>query len=211
MENNNNNVISEFNSGFACSNEMDQLFIALGALQSDMETVKKSDHGHRHRYSNIDTVLRMVRPLLHKHGLSVQQHPCTDSNGVTSLVTVLGHKSGQWTKSSCGLIFDPTDIQSLGGSISYNRRYAIVSILGIEQEDDNGNSNKSVARPAVSLSSNTTREPISAAHVADIEQRLSSHMNGDELRKLILQATKARSLDGLSEKQYYFVLKQFLS
>ena len=183
--------------------EMGDLLTALSELQGEMEAVSKSDHGHRHNYASIDSVLRMVRPLLAKHGLSVQQHTHTDSHGVTRLMSILGHKSGQWIYSSTALIYDPQDIQSLGGAITYVRRYALVGILGIQQQDDDGNPPARQEKPKAEA-----KAYIRADQVNELEELIG----GDtEILDVILKATKVNDLSKMSEKQFYWVKQNFFS
>ena len=131
-------------SSITMSCEIDQLFTALSSLQGEMTAIKKENHGHRHRYADINTVLDHILPILAQHGLAITQIPSFDKDGGQMLMTMLCHKSGQFIASASKIVHDPSDIQSLGAGITYQRRYALVSILGIEQEDDDGASNKKV-------------------------------------------------------------------
>jgi hypothetical protein len=60
------------------------------------------------------------------------------------LVTLLTHTSGEWIKSEFPIKAQPSgktnEMQALGSGITYLRRYAICSMLGIAQEDDDGSS-----------------------------------------------------------------------
>lgn len=54
--------------------------------------------------------------------------------------TRLLHSSGQFVASDMELILTKNDMQALGSAISYARRYSLVSLLGLKQVDDDGNS-----------------------------------------------------------------------
>src|SRR5271170_5014792 len=127
------------NISFSLSYQVDLLFTAIAGAQSEFPAVRKTDQGHRHKYANIISVIEATRPILAKHGLSIIQPPSRDVDASPILITVLSHISGQHCISSMGIIHDPSDIQSLGSGITYTRRYAMLSILGLEQEDDDGN------------------------------------------------------------------------
>lgn len=190
-------------SSITMSCEIDQLFTALSLLQGEMTAIKKENHGHRHRYADINTVLDHILPILAKFGLAVTQHPSFDKDGAQMLMTMLCHKSGQFMCSASKIVHDPSDIQSLGAGITYQRRYALVSILGIEQEDDDGATNKKV--PAYSTPKKVTPEMALALgkkiNIVDSTGRLLSN---------ILIATKAKSLEDMTEKQTEWVISNYL-
>lgn len=54
------------------------------------------------------------------------------------LMTTLAHSSGQWFRSTsliCPISHDP---QGIGSAITYMRRYSLCAILGVIQDDDDG-------------------------------------------------------------------------
>lgn len=161
-------------SSIKMSNELDKIFTAISALQGEMEAVKKANHGHRHRYADINAVLDAVRPLLARNSLSVMQHPHTDSNGNHYLMTMVGHASGQWISSSLGIEVTQEEIQQFGGAITYLRRYALVSILGIEQEDDDGNG---VMKRSWQGSSGTNMGSFKNPHTVKVEQATDAQIS----------------------------------
>lgn len=185
------------NNGIALSSSVSNLFAALSKFQGDLQPVLKKNHGHRHKYADINAVLDAIRPLLKEHELSISQHPHADEHGNQCLMTILGHSSGEWMSSSMKIIHDPQDIQSFGGSITYQRRYALVSILGIEQEDDDGNYRK----PQVTK--------ISPSQVNDLMKRLHQFEEKDRMLQLIMNATKVNDINQLTDKQYQWVIAKF--
>ena len=208
-------------SSITMSCEVDQLFTALSLLQGEMESVKKANHGHRHRYADINTVLDTILPLLSKHGLAVMQDPHTDDQGNQRLMTMICHKSGQWKSSSAKIIHDATDIQSLGAGITYQRRYALVSVLGIEQEDDDGNyskqkkevmrNNNDFARPIAKKDYTATGNLIKPEQVKHLKEQIALKDNKfNEIAKAIVQAVNTPNLSNLTEKQYHWILQRYL-
>ena len=84
----------------------------------------------------IDTVL----PLLNEHGVLLTQAPTADPDGNPVLVTFLVHaESGEKIGSSTPLFMGKADAQAHGSAITYARRYALMSMLGlVGDEDDDG-------------------------------------------------------------------------
>ena len=68
------------------------------------------------------------------------QTPECRIDGKNVLITRIIHVSGNEIISSIELVSkDEKDPQKLGAAITYMRRYSIISILGLEAEDDDGN------------------------------------------------------------------------
>lgn len=73
--------------------------------------------------------------------ISVNEEPVL----MVSLTTILMHTSGEWIKSLISIPAskiekekEKIDPQAAGSAITYARRYALAAILGINQEDDDG-------------------------------------------------------------------------
>lgn len=88
------------------------------------------------KYAPLNDVLSLVRPILSKNGLSIVQAPSGDGENVIVTTTLL-HNSGEWIEfAPLVLKADKATAQGAGSAITYARRYAISSILGISSEDD---------------------------------------------------------------------------
>lgn len=81
-------------------------------------------------YAPLDEIRDAVKPALTEHGLSVSQG-CRDG----ALHTLLMHRSGEWIESS-DFMPPALDPKAYGSELSYRRRYALTSILGLATEDD---------------------------------------------------------------------------
>lgn len=113
---------------------------ALVAFQLEVENATKgsTNPAFKSKYADLAEVLNVTRPVLAKHGISVQQHP-TFEDGTVRLETVLLHESGQAMSSVLVIPVTKQDAQGVGSAITYARRYALASICGIAQEDDDAN------------------------------------------------------------------------
>jgi hypothetical protein len=88
----------------------------------------------KNEYASLNEVLDKVKPELNKMGIVVVQRPCT-----AYLETILQDTEDDSLVVSYVPYINPTDMQKLGGAITYARRYALVSMLALEDEDDDGN------------------------------------------------------------------------
>jgi len=124
------------------SEQINELAGALALAQAELENaVKSSNNPHfRSKYADLAEVLNTVRPVLAKHGISVVQAPgYAHEPKVVAVETTLMHKSGQWVASTVAAPVAKPDAQGVGSAITYCRRYALAAMVGIAQEDDDGN------------------------------------------------------------------------
>ena len=115
---------------------------ALVAAQAEMPKVRASGHNpHFHStYVTLDDLLAAALPVLNRHGLALSQFPISENGGQPALLTILMHESGGTLQYVTPLLVGKQDMQALGSAITYARRYALASALGIaEGEDDDGN------------------------------------------------------------------------
>jgi hypothetical protein len=118
------------------SENIDKIMPALLEAQKTLEAVpKKGKNLHfGNKYAELSDVLAEVVPKLNSLNIFLTQ--TVDQN---CLLTTFLHTSGQWIESAIPLINKKGDDQGQGGSITYAKRYGLLSILGIPTEDDDGN------------------------------------------------------------------------
>ena len=88
-------------------------------------------------YADLSSVIKVIKEPFAKWGLSFVQLPVTSAggNGV-GVSTMLMHKSGQWLQGEYLLPMDKLTPQGAGSAITYARRYALQSLVGIPSVDD---------------------------------------------------------------------------
>ena len=92
------------------------------------------------KYSPLNEVLNTVRPILGKYGFGIFQAPSFNGTDC-SVNTILTHESGAFM-SFPALTNKPTkqDVQGMGSTLTYLRRFALNSIAGdMGEVDDDGN------------------------------------------------------------------------
>ena len=122
------------------SDSMAKMAKPLGAMLGEMENVFTSKSGYGYKYAPLNEVLDKARPVLAKHGFGMTQ--LVSTSGVDKIIvkTILIHESGEYISSEMEL--PPTDvkgtvqIQKMGASITYARRYQITAMLGMAGEED---------------------------------------------------------------------------
>ena len=121
------------------SAEVDKIFAAVVALQSEINNPKKSKQGHGYKYAELAQIIELSREPLATNGLAVAQY-CTAIDGQSYLVTQMIHSSGQWLRGYYPLekagMRAVNDAQQMGAAMTDARRYNLAAMLGVAQEDD---------------------------------------------------------------------------
>ncbi len=91
------------------------------------------------RYAPLAGGLDIVRKTLGEHEIATLQTTSIDQNsGVVNLTTTLAHASGEWISSVWPVcpVTDMATPQRMGAALTYARRYALFTLVGIAGEDD---------------------------------------------------------------------------
>ena len=91
------------------------------------------------RYASLASGLEIVRKTLGQHEIATVQTTAIDqSAGTVNLTTVLAHASGEWIASDWPVcpISETATPHRMGAALTYARRYALFTLVGIAGEDD---------------------------------------------------------------------------
>src|SRR3984893_13227605 len=91
------------------------------------------------RYAPLSSGLDIVRKSLGRHEIATIQSTEIDKEaGLLRLTTILAHSSGEWVSSEWPVcqIADIASAQRMGAALTYARRYALFTLVGIAGEDD---------------------------------------------------------------------------
>jgi hypothetical protein len=138
------------------SEEIKDLAAALCKAQSEMSGAKKkaANPFFKSKYANLEEIINCAKDALSDNGLSISQSPFAEE-GTAGVTTLLMHESGQWLEGRLLLKCAKVDPQGMGSAITYARRYAYQSILGIPSEDDDG---KRASKPTFTAPEETAPE-----------------------------------------------------
>ena len=105
-------------------------------------TIRSDERGRTEqtfRYASLSSGLDIVRKTLGQHEIATVQTTAIDqAAGVVNLTTVLAHASGEWIASDWPVcaIADMATPHRMGAALTYARRYALFTLVGIAGEDD---------------------------------------------------------------------------
>ena len=91
------------------------------------------------RYAPLSSGLEIVRKTLSQHEIATVQTTSIDETaGLVRLSTVLAHASGEWIASDWPVcaISETATPHRMGAALTYARRYALFTLVGIAGEDD---------------------------------------------------------------------------
>jgi hypothetical protein len=91
------------------------------------------------RYAPLSSGLDIVRKTLSQHEIAaVQTTSIDEAGGIIRLSTVLAHASGEWIGSDWPVcaISETATPHRMGAALTYARRYALFTLVGIAGEDD---------------------------------------------------------------------------
>src|SRR5262249_31504520 len=170
-----------------CSESIGTIAAALAKAQAELTNPEKSlvatirSPFHREgdrsfRYAPLSSGLDIVRKGLGRNEIATIQTTAIDKDaGLLRLTTVLAHSSGEWISSEWPVcaIADIASAQRMGAALTYARRYALFTLVGIAGEDDLDAPDLDAGpRPAVVLSRSDPRGPLKGqAEVAERSPR----------------------------------------
>lgn len=89
----------------------------------------------RNSYATLDAGLNICREALSKHNIALIQATRVDGD-ILILETRLSHASGEWLEAEYPVCRFPAKPQEMGSAMTYAKRYALFSFVGIAGEDD---------------------------------------------------------------------------
>jgi hypothetical protein len=108
------------------------------------------------RYAPLSSGLDMIRKVLGRHEIAtVQTTEIDDGAGLIRLTTVLAHASGEWIASEWPVcpVSETAAPHRLGAALTYARRYALFTLVGIAGEDDLGAPHRSASDEPIARAS----------------------------------------------------------
>jgi len=123
------------------------LWSALSDFQKECPAINKGAKGYGYKYADLPSIMEVINPLLKKHKLVISQ-PLDGRAIMTKLVHI---PTGEIEFSRIEIpegvsLKGMNQFQVDGSAITYYRRYALSSLLGIVTDDDTDAAGKQVAQ-----------------------------------------------------------------
>jgi len=179
------------------SETIGKLTLALSKVQAQLKPAKENSKNpfFKSSYADLGAVWDSVRKLLAENELAIIQMP-TDVGGLT---TILSHSSGEYISSTM-YIPSKEDAHGVGSAISYARRYALASVVGVVTGDDDGNG-------AVKGTPNTSKKPASKPKLTDAQYKSMMKAIEDGKGSVVEQKMAGYTMTKTQEEKLNKILK----
>jgi ERF superfamily protein len=109
------------------------------SLTASIRSGRPGEGERSFHYAPLSSGLDIVRKTLGQHEIATVQTTAVDqAAGIVNLTTMLAHASGEWIASDWPVcpIAEMANPQRMGAALTYARRYALFTLVGIAGEDD---------------------------------------------------------------------------
>ena len=165
-------------------------------------------------YTSYNAVRETINPTLDMLGIVVIQAPMIlDGIDVLNTRIYMADNTSEMIVSNIRLLLPKSDMQQLGGAITYARRYALVCLFGLAVEDDDGE--QASEHPSIPTWSNANQRN-------DILVDARLHIDQDEMQEAVdllrksakhkdnaIESKRASSLWSGLGKEYQAKVSQF--
>jgi len=182
---------------------INELATALSKAQASIEGASKdaTNPHFKSKYSDLSSCWAACRKALSDNGLAVIQIPRTEGNQVT-VNTILTHSSGQFISGELSVMNQnqKNQAQGIGSCITYLRRYALCSFVGISPEEDDG---QAAGQAGQAGQQQQTYKGPSPAQLKRLFALLDqSAYTADQLKETMKKNFKTESTRELTQEQY---------
>jgi hypothetical protein len=155
-------------------------------------------------YATLGSVVRTLRPIIAKHGLSYMQS--TEQAGEKWILkTTVMHTSGQYIAFDYPIHTSKSDAQGFGMGLSYARRYSIKAAFGLADDDNDGNETPQ-PQPKQQAPKATTSKAVLGPSEAQLKRlhaiASNNQWNPIEVKQMIFEKYGIESSKDLNRDQY---------
>jgi|GEM_PF-1143341 len=200
------------------SSSINELAKSLSAAQGEFPAIpyNRTSATWNDDYSDLDIVMRHIRPILAKYELALNQWTEITDSGGTLLHTEVLHSSGQWKGSIIRVIPLRNDLMTFDSTMADLRRQQALSMLGVTLEgdpkDDDGDaaSDAIFDEIAVPLQKKLVRKKESYDAITKEQlDELESELNGfPDIAEELMNAYNINSLDAMPKSKFSHAITQ---
>ena len=195
------------------------LATSLAKAQGEFPKIKANSSSYYKSkiFADLDNIVHAVKPILEKYDLSVIQSERTTRDGTVFLVTILKHKSGQFTSSRVRVTPANNDPESYGVALAHKQRYSYKTLLNITTIDDpfdddaesyaKENDKKLIAEPISTSKFVNSYERIAVEQLEQLERNLDGF---PRLAKKIMETFGIASLADMPKNKFLSTIDKIL-
>jgi len=189
------------------SESTNEIHTALSKAQGEFPPIgyNRENPYFKNKYADFDSIVRTIRPLLSKHGLSVTQQTVINAQGIVILKTKLRHMSGQWIETQTRITPTKTDMQSYGSTLSYMKRYSYMALLNITTTDEGEFEEIELNHFAKTVGGKSAYQIITSEQLEELQYELDGYK---DITEKILQAYNITKLADMPKEKYLASIKR---
>jgi hypothetical protein len=163
------------------SESIKNLSAALSKFQGEVKNPPNSANNpfFKSKYAPLDVVISTAKPVLAKYGLSYVQLPGCDGEYVTC-TTVLMLEEEFLESDIIKIKPSKMDVQGMGATITYLKRYQLSALLGLASEED-----KDGEEPSIKAKKTDKEE--NKEEIKKIESELVSEIKIETIKKMLTE------------------------
>lgn len=171
------------------SESVTKIFPALVKAQSVIGSAQKNKvNPHlKNKYADLASVWDAIAPALESNKLALLQTPNQSDDSKLHLETMIIHESGEWISEVLVMPMPKQDPQGYGSALSYARRYHASSMLGVVQDDDDG---QQASKGSASLAADELHQCADMDSLAALFGELYKKYRGDNASIRIITRAK---------------------
>lgn len=147
------------------SESIKEISPAMLSAVAELHNIAPNKQGYGYKYADLALIIDSSKPILLKHNLFIIQS-IGRSEATVSITTRLQHASGEFIQDTFDLpnaeIKNGNNVQKMGASITYGRRYGLACLLGIAVDEDTDGVNKEP--PKRQVNENDFQKPPAEEH-----------------------------------------------
>jgi len=162
---------------------MKQIYKALANFQQEVPVILKDTSGYGYKYADLPAIFEVINPLLKKNGLGFYQAVTLNTDRTEGIFTVIFHVESEEKIESFTVIpknvqlKGMNDFQVLGSAITYIKRYALSSLLGLVTDKDTDASGEQIVETVQKVG----KKDYQAKNKADKENGADPLLDSDDV------------------------------
>jgi hypothetical protein len=156
-------------------------------IQSEIKNPVKNTQGFGYKYATLEQVLDLIKPLLLSHRILLIQVPFNEEARIGINTNLTCMDSGESIGFQFAIEIPKRDPQGYGSAITYLRRYSLLSLFNLVQEDDDG-------KAAMAVEEDPAKEIIS-----EIGKKLQGVKDKEFSKKVTDFVSKTKNIDQLNQ------------
>lgn len=188
------------------SEQINELAASLSKAQGKFPILQKRTKAYNYMYADLAEILECVKDVLYENGLSLTSEI---DWSIPMLTMTLMHTSGQSISCSIKIIYRASEkvneMQAMGSSLTYARRYAISCLLNLaadKESDDDGEKSSPKNHHQEQERQEPAHIPLNEGQCAELDMLLSEDHSKDWV---IEQVTAKKGIQSIYDiSAYYF-------